>query len=138
MLSAAHRYLVHDGLAPTFKHVPSAAAAAGGGAAAAAAGGGGGGGGGLLAITEDRYGGVEVNVREAPAASTAQYAAALAAGLAAWRSSGKQGVWLKVPTPSAAAVPVRLSFPFSPPLPLCEQPQAATAATIIRRAATRR
>eukprot|EP00729_Bicosta_minor_P026527 gene26527-25483_t len=92
------KYMVFDGLGPTFKHIPAVKAEAASSAASC-----------LLNIKEDRYGGVEVFVREegaaAAAATTEQYVGALNKGIAEWRSNGKQGVWLKVPTSSAAAVP---------------------------------
>jgi len=57
----------------------------------------------LFTALEDRYGGVEVEVLERQS-SVARFTSRLRASLASWSTSGKRGIWLKVPLSSAVLI----------------------------------
>ena len=68
----------------------------------------------LLEVQEDRYGGVEVGVREGGEAEVSAFVAELHAALDAWEAAGKQGIWLRLPREAhgfvSAAVAARFRY----------------------------
>lgn len=72
----------------------------------------------LLSVTEDRYGGVEIEVSAAAAdadqlfRSVAQFERELRQGLESWQAAGKRGVWLKLPLARAKFVSSAVTLGF--------------------------
>ncbi|CAM9201160.1 unnamed protein product [Ectocarpus sp. 12 AP-2014] len=65
----------------------------------------------LLEHTTDVYDGVTVDGASLPP-TTEEFTSVLGASLEAWRSSGKKGVWLKVPADRTELVPVSIDLGF--------------------------
>ncbi|CAM9922975.1 unnamed protein product, partial [Ectocarpus fasciculatus] len=65
----------------------------------------------LLEHTTDIYDGVTVDGASLPA-TTEEFASVLEASLEAWRSTGKKGVWLKVPADRTELVPASIDLGF--------------------------
>ena len=67
----------------------------------------------LLTVKEDRYGGVEVGVREdSTGAEVSTFVDELHAALDAWLAADKRGVWLQLPVDAANFVPAAVSAGF--------------------------
>lgn len=68
-----------------------------------------------MSVTEDRYGGVEVEVSDAvlAVAGPAAFDRELKQGLEAWQAAGKKGIWLKVPLSCSSLIGVAAANGFS-------------------------
>ena len=66
----------------------------------------------LLAVKEDRYGGVEVSLGEGTGAEVSTFVNELHGHLDAWLAADKKGVWLQLPLHAAAFVPPAVSTGF--------------------------
>ena len=67
----------------------------------------------LLIKKEDRFGGVEVAVRDGAACELSAFVAELRASLEEWRGAGKQGIWLKLEREHHAFVSPAVAYGFS-------------------------
>ena len=65
----------------------------------------------LLPATDDPYGGIIINSAELPE-DVEVFRQQLVRSLASWRSTGKRGIWLKVPIAQAAKIPVATELGF--------------------------
>jgi len=67
----------------------------------------------LLQIREDRYGGVEVSLRDGGGAELSAFVDELHAALDGWRAAEKKGVWLKLPIEAHSLVSAAVCAGFS-------------------------
>lgn len=67
----------------------------------------------VLAVVEDRYGGVEVSVREGAELETSQFVEELRAALEGWMADGKRGIWLKLPAECHRHISAAVTFGFA-------------------------
>ena len=66
----------------------------------------------LLLVSEDRYGGVEVSVREGGELELSAFVAELHAALESWHAAGKRGVWLRLSSRAHGLVSAAVSAGF--------------------------
>ena len=66
----------------------------------------------LLLVSEDRYGGVEVSVREGGEHEVSGFVAELHAALERWQAAGKRGVWLRLRSEAHGLVSAAVSAGF--------------------------
>lgn len=66
----------------------------------------------VLETVEDRYGGVEVSVRDGGENELSRFTSELREALDGWRRGGKRGVWLRLPSACHALVSVAVSAGF--------------------------
>ena len=66
----------------------------------------------LLSVSEDRYGGVEVSVREGGEHEVSGFVAELHAALERWHAAGKRGVWLRLRSEAHGLVSAAVSAGF--------------------------
>ena len=66
----------------------------------------------LLSVREDRYGGVEVSVREGGELELSAFVAELHAALERWHAAGKRGVWLRLSSRAHGLVSAAVSAGF--------------------------
>lgn len=67
----------------------------------------------VLETREDRFGGVEVHVRDSAAAQVSGFWTELRAALEAWRLAGKRGIWLRLPLACHTLVSAAISAGFA-------------------------
>ena len=63
-------------------------------------------------VKEDNYGGIILDVLSDEAIDTSIFSNKLSTSLTSWRSSGKRGVWLQLPTSQSHLIPTALNFGF--------------------------